>query len=52
MNNKVAVYRKEHFNAAHRLYNPTWNEEKKCIMFINIFSDSEEEEEEYDEEDC
>ena len=30
----------------------TWNEEKKCIMFINIFSDSEEEEEEYDEEDC
>ena len=24
----------------------TWNEEKKCIMFINVFSDSEEEEEE------
>ena len=29
----------------------TWNEEKKCIMFINVFSDSEEEEEEeYEEE--
>lgn len=22
---KVAVYRKEHFNAAHRLYNPSWD---------------------------
>ncbi len=22
---KVAVYRKEHFNAAHRLYNPEWD---------------------------
>lgn len=26
MNNKVAVYRKEHFNAAHRLHNPQWDE--------------------------
>jgi 6-pyruvoyltetrahydropterin/6-carboxytetrahydropterin synthase len=25
MANKVAVYRKEHFNAAHRLYNPSWD---------------------------
>ena len=25
MNNKVAVYRKEHFNAAHRLHNPMWD---------------------------
>lgn len=24
--NKVAVYRKEHFNAAHRLNNPAWDE--------------------------
>ena len=24
--NKVAVYRKEHFNAAHRLYNPIWDD--------------------------
>ena len=26
MNNKVAVFRKEHFNAAHRLHNPAWDE--------------------------
>jgi 6-pyruvoyltetrahydropterin/6-carboxytetrahydropterin synthase len=26
MNNKVAVYRKEHFNAAHRLTNPKWDD--------------------------
>lgn len=26
MNNKVAVYRKEHFNAAHRLHNSSWDE--------------------------
>lgn len=26
MTNKVAVYRKEHFNAAHRLNNPLWDE--------------------------
>lgn len=26
MNNKVAVYRKEHFNAAHRLNNPLWDD--------------------------
>lgn len=25
MANKVAVYRKEHFNAAHRLFNPVWD---------------------------
>lgn len=25
MGNKVAVYRKEHFNAAHRLFNPEWD---------------------------
>jgi 6-pyruvoyltetrahydropterin/6-carboxytetrahydropterin synthase len=25
---KVAVFRKEHFNAAHRLHNPNWSEEK------------------------
>ena len=25
MSNKVAVYRKEHFNAAHRLFNPAWS---------------------------
>lgn len=26
MSKKVAVYRKEHFNAAHRLNNPDWDE--------------------------
>ncbi|MDB5202546.1 MAG: 6-pyruvoyl tetrahydrobiopterin synthase [Ferruginibacter sp.] len=25
MGKRVAVYRKEHFNAAHRLYNPAWD---------------------------
>lgn len=33
MSNKVAVYRKEHFNAAHRLHNPLWNEEKNNAVF-------------------
>ena len=26
MSKKVAVFRKEHFNAAHRLFNPDWDE--------------------------
>lgn len=30
---KVAVYRKAHFNAAHRLYNKTWSEEKNDEVF-------------------
>lgn len=30
---KVAVYRKEHFNAAHRLFNPKWNNEKNDQVF-------------------
>ncbi len=33
MNNKVAVYRKEHFNAAHRLFNPAWEESKNDSVF-------------------
>jgi 6-pyruvoyltetrahydropterin/6-carboxytetrahydropterin synthase len=33
MNNKVSVYRKEHFNAAHRLYNPAWDEMKNDAVF-------------------
>ena len=33
MNNKVAVYRKEHFNAAHRLHNPAWTEERNDAVF-------------------
>lgn len=30
---KVAVYRKAHFNAAHRLYNPAWTNEKNNEVF-------------------
>lgn len=30
---KVAVSRKEHFNAAHRLYNPSWSNEKNDATF-------------------
>lgn len=33
MNNRVAVYRKEHFNAAHRLYNPGWDEATNARVF-------------------
>jgi len=30
---KVAVSRQEHFNAAHRLYNPAWSDEKNDKVF-------------------
>ncbi len=30
---KIAVYRKEHFNAAHRLFNPAWSDEKNNAVF-------------------
>lgn len=33
MNNKVAVFRKEHFNAAHRLHNPGWTDEMNQRIF-------------------
>lgn len=33
MNKKVAVFRKEHFNAAHRLHNVSWTEEKNNKVF-------------------
>ncbi len=33
MNKRVSVYRKEHFNAAHRLSNPAWDEEKNYAVF-------------------
>ena len=32
-NNRVSVYRREHFNAAHRLHNPAWNEAKNDAVF-------------------
>lgn len=33
MANKVAVYRKENFNAAHRLFNPLWTDEVNNAVF-------------------
>lgn len=33
MGKKVAVIRREHFNAAHRLYNEAWNIEKNAEVF-------------------
>jgi len=33
MNKKVSVYRKEHFNAAHRLHNPAWDENRNNLVF-------------------
>ncbi len=30
---KIAVSRKEHFNAAHRLFNPAWSNEKNNTIF-------------------
>lgn len=33
MSKRVAVYRKEHFNAAHRLHNAAWSEEKNNEVF-------------------
>lgn len=33
MSKKVAVFRKEHFNAAHRLYNPAWDMAKNDDVF-------------------
>ncbi|OAQ41672.1 6-pyruvoyl tetrahydrobiopterin synthase [Pedobacter psychrophilus] len=30
---KVAVYRKEHFNAAHRLNNPNWSDERNQSVY-------------------
>ncbi len=33
MSQKVAVFRKEHFNAAHRLHNPAWADEKNREIF-------------------
>ena len=30
---KVTVCREAHFNAAHRIYNPSWNDEKNAEVF-------------------
>lgn len=33
MSEKVAVFRREHFNAAHRLHNPAWSDEQNQAYF-------------------
>ena len=33
MSQKISVFRKEHFNAAHRLHNPDWSAEKNREIF-------------------
>lgn len=33
MNKRVSVYRREHFNSAHRLHNPAWDEAKNDMIF-------------------
>jgi 6-pyruvoyltetrahydropterin/6-carboxytetrahydropterin synthase len=33
MTQKISVFRKEHFNAAHRLHNPDWSAEKNKEIF-------------------
>jgi 6-pyruvoyltetrahydropterin/6-carboxytetrahydropterin synthase len=33
MSRKVAVYRREHFNAAHRLFNPAWDDKTNEKVF-------------------
>jgi 6-pyruvoyltetrahydropterin/6-carboxytetrahydropterin synthase len=33
MGNKVAVFRREHFNAAHRLFNPAWDDATNSNIF-------------------
>ena len=33
MSKKVAVFRKEHFNAAHRLFNPNWTDAENTKVF-------------------
>ena len=30
---RISVFRKEHFNAAHRLHNPSWSEDKNNQVF-------------------
>lgn len=37
---KVAIYRKARFNAAHKLYNPSWTEEKNRQVFGKCANDN------------
>jgi 6-pyruvoyltetrahydropterin/6-carboxytetrahydropterin synthase len=33
MGTRIAVFRKEHFNAAHRLFNPAWDDRRNLEVF-------------------
>jgi 6-pyruvoyltetrahydropterin/6-carboxytetrahydropterin synthase len=33
INPRVSVFRKEHFNAAHRLHNPNWSDERNELVY-------------------
>jgi 6-pyruvoyltetrahydropterin/6-carboxytetrahydropterin synthase len=33
MGQRVSVFRKEHFNAAHRLFNPAWDDARNSAVF-------------------
>jgi 6-pyruvoyltetrahydropterin/6-carboxytetrahydropterin synthase len=33
MGERVSVFRREHFNAAHRLYNPAWSDDRNTKVF-------------------
>lgn len=33
MGHRVSVFRKEHFNAAHRLFNPAWDDARNSAVF-------------------
>jgi 6-pyruvoyltetrahydropterin/6-carboxytetrahydropterin synthase len=33
MSERISVFRKEHFNAAHRLFNPAWDDAKNFDVF-------------------
>lgn len=35
---KVTISRKAHFNAAHRLYNPRWDDEQNKLIFGKCFN--------------
>ncbi len=37
---KVFVSRKEHFNAAHKLYNPTWSKQRNIEVFGSCANDN------------
>ena len=36
MERKIAIFRKEHFNAAHRLFVPGWTDEQNLEILGNV----------------